>query len=229
MIAIPESCRIAPNLARGSTGPAVRTLQMWLVHHGQNIAVDGDFGPVTEAGLKAVSDRTVTDEWANWVLTAPMLRALSVEGSIQSIARAHLREHPHECGGTNHGVWPRLYGGDAAEARGDAWCMHFARFIAKQAGLSVDVLSPSCDVTHARAATAGRILTAPEPGCAFLLWRPRGTGRDYYHGGIVLDVGDGAVSTAEGNTAGDGRRDGWAALERRRAVGGSIEFVRLGP
>lgn len=43
----------SPTLREGATGPAVANLQRLLDAHGANLAVDGDFGPATEAALTA--------------------------------------------------------------------------------------------------------------------------------------------------------------------------------
>jgi peptidoglycan hydrolase-like protein with peptidoglycan-binding domain len=42
-----------PVVARPMQGPAVQALQHLLRHHGQTIAADGIFGPMTEAAVKA--------------------------------------------------------------------------------------------------------------------------------------------------------------------------------
>ena len=43
-----------PVVRRGASGHPVRTLQHLLRAHGQQVAVDGIFGPLTEAAVKAV-------------------------------------------------------------------------------------------------------------------------------------------------------------------------------
>jgi hypothetical protein len=55
------SCRVtdaagppAPPLRRGDSGPGVTALQTALVAAGQAVAVDGDFGPITEEAVRAV-------------------------------------------------------------------------------------------------------------------------------------------------------------------------------
>jgi peptidoglycan hydrolase-like protein with peptidoglycan-binding domain len=47
-----------PVLRRGATGQHVRNLQGLLVAHGNDLAVDGDFGPTTEAVLQGWQART---------------------------------------------------------------------------------------------------------------------------------------------------------------------------
>jgi len=42
-----------PLVAEGATGEDVRTIQFSLNAHGQNLAVDGGFGPLTKAGVQA--------------------------------------------------------------------------------------------------------------------------------------------------------------------------------
>ena len=43
-----------PVVRRGANGHPVRTLQHLLRAHGQQVSVDGAFGPLTEAAVKAV-------------------------------------------------------------------------------------------------------------------------------------------------------------------------------
>lgn len=78
-------------LSRGSLGPDVKRLQEWLCLHGFHTAVDGEFGPATEAAImafqwsvdaappavdgKPVDSGRVTERW--WaILTEPMRRVV---------------------------------------------------------------------------------------------------------------------------------------------------------
>lgn len=219
---LPPSCLIPPGLARGSIGPAVATLQEWLTLHGQRIAIDGEFGPATERALMTFSlGHKVVNAAVAAALVRPMRRALEAEGSIVDIARAHIAEHPREVGGQNRGPWCRLASGDAGEGR--AWCLDEVLLWARQAGVDTSLLSPSCDVTAARARSAGRLSTTPRVGDVFLVRR---TSTDWTHGGVVLDVGPGWIATAEGNSNDEGSREGFEACERVRGLG-RLDFVRM--
>jgi len=219
---IPASCLVPVGIARGSVGAAVATLQEWLVLHGHRVAVDGDFGPATEAALVAYSERRVVDATIAADLVAPMLRATTATGSIVDIARAHLAEHPREVGGNNRGPWVRLYA--RAEGAGVLWCGYAAHYWAMQAGLvTAELVSPSCDITAARARAVGRLSSVPTIGGLFLVRRNPG---DWTHMGVVTGIGDGWVATIEGNTNDDGGREGYEVCARTRGVA-RLDFVRM--
>jgi hypothetical protein len=44
--------RVAPTVRMGASGGTVTTMQYLLRHHGQDLAVDGDFGPQTEQAIR---------------------------------------------------------------------------------------------------------------------------------------------------------------------------------
>ncbi len=64
-VAIRAKAFTYPVLRRGSEGPAVKVLQRRLNLAGANLAVDGDFGPLTEAAVRAYqrSRKLVVDGW----------------------------------------------------------------------------------------------------------------------------------------------------------------------
>jgi hypothetical protein len=223
--------RIPTGLARGATGEGVEHLQEWLTLAGYPLLIDGDFGPATERALVAWRDSVHAPICGDpgavsavdaATLTAPLWRALSARGSIPHIARAYLAEHPREVGGQNRGPWVRTFC-DGRE--GEPWCGFAARHIARQAGDPwAERISPSCDVTAARALHDGRWSSTPTVGGLFLVRR---TPTDWTHMGIVLDAGPGWISTWEGNANDEGGREGHEVCGRTRGVG-RLDFVRLG-
>jgi hypothetical protein len=221
--------RIPAGLKRGANGPTVRILQEHLTLAGYPLLIDGDFGPATERALDLWREakRVPADERAvsavdAALLTAPLWRALSARGSILDIAEAYRREHPREVGGNNRGPWVRTFC-DGVE--GEPWCGYAARHIARQAGDPwAERISPSCDVTAARALHDGRWSSTPIVGGLFLVRR---TAVDWTHMGIVLDAGPGWISSWEGNANDEGSREGHEVCSRTRGVG-RLDFVRMG-
>jgi hypothetical protein len=224
---IPDHSRIPTGLARGANGPTVRILQEHLTLAGYPPLIDGDFGPATERALMLATrhifgGQKITDAATNFDLTQPMYRALSARGSLLDIARAYLVEHPREVGGNNRGPWVRTFC-DGVEGR--AWCGYAVRHLARQAGEPwAERISPSCDVTAARALHDGRWSSTPIVGGLFLVRR---TPTDWTHMGIVLDAGPGWISTWEGNANDEGGREGHEVCGRTRGIG-RLDFVRLG-
>lgn len=213
-------------LRRGDRGPGVRLLQEHLVLRGAMPweGVDGDFGAGTEAALRSVSGAREVDSLTAEILNAPIARAMSATGTIVDVARTWLLLGTREIG-HNNGPWVVAIAGVEAEARGDAWCAWVLRRWALQAGcVWAEQISPSCDVTGARARDAGRLLVEPAVGCAFLV---RGSARDpYTHTGLVTRMVGDSVETIEGNSNRAGEREGREVCARTRRVAG-LDFVRL--
>jgi hypothetical protein len=186
--------------------------------------VDGVFGSGTEDALRMVSGVREVDALTAELLDAPLARAMSATGSVVDVARTWLLLGAREVG-RNAGPWIVALAGVEAEARGDAWCAWVLRRWATQAGLAwAPEISPSCDVTGARARAAGRLLLVPEPGCAFLV---RGSARDpYVHTGLVTRVVGDSVETIEGNSNAGGAREGYQVCARTRRIA-ELDFVRL--
>jgi hypothetical protein len=219
---LPHS-RIPTGLTRGANGPTVRILQEHLTLAGYPLLIDGDFGPATERALYlACQGSRVTDEAVSRILTDGMLRALMATGPLLNIARAYLREHPREVGGNNRGPWVRTFC-DGIEGR--AWCGYAVRHVARQAGEPwAERISPSCDVTAARALHDGRWSSTPIVGGLFLV---RKSPTDWTHMGIVMDAGPGWISSWEGNANDEGGREGHEVCGRTRGLS-RLDFVRLG-
>lgn len=245
---IREELDFVGDLRRGHTDAAVARGQEWLCLHGQNIAIDGDFGEATELAVRffqadqGLAATGVLDGETHTALVAPMVRALTWRpptaddfGDVMlSYARAHLAEHPREIGGENKGPWVRLYM-DGRDGRDWFWCAGFVCFCMRQAAETLEVGSPitgsvSCDAMARQAKEVGRFV--PEraasnatvtPG-AFFLSRKAAT--DWTHVGIVTKAADTTFRTIEGNTNDAGDRNGYEVCARIRGYG-SKDFIAI--
>lgn len=243
-------------LKRGDSGPDVKRLQEWLCLHDFHVAVDGDFGPATEAALMAFqqdmdfSDGGGPDLWSSgavdehtWAaLAEPMRRVVGWKPSkglesshnIVDCARAHLAAQPREVGKPNGGPWVRLY------CRGQEvpWCAGFATTALGQALGHDDWYTRSCDELAQMAHARGLLVHQPpkewrgpehvKPGDLFLVRNTERWPHDWIHCGIVTAVGPGYFETIEGNTNTDGSREGTEVCKRVRAFKPNVDFVLTG-
>lgn len=224
---------------KGSKGKKVRLIQEWLCLNDIHVAVDGAFGPATEAAVKQfqeneglTSDGFVGPEMFSRLIQ-PMMSALSdlaTDGKslgemIIAYATQHLEQHPREIGGQNRGPWVRLYmnGHDGPEW---LWCAGFACFILNQACQALGTSLPltpsfSCDSLAADAKQRGIFLAENDvndtsqitPGSFFL---NRRTATDWVHTGIVMSAETDCFQTIEGNTNDEGSHEGYEVCERIR-------------
>src|SRR5262245_22054612 len=191
-------------LRRGDKDGQVRLVQEWLCLHGQNVAVDGDFGAATEAAVNALQSQKrlpingIVDAGTFTQLVAPMRAALapiaaqrrSLGDLVVAYAQQHLQQHPREIGGQNKGPWVRLYMG-GHEGTEWAWCAGFACYCLTQAANAVGVPMPitpsySCDALAASGKSQGKFIGQPSsggrasitPGSLFLV---RKTSADWTH------------------------------------------------
>lgn len=172
----------ATTLSRGSRGPDVRRLQEWLCLHGFHTAVDGDFGPATEAavrrfqrehmGPEATTGAVDGETWAT--LVAPLARAVravrageefawtgvwmgGVGSRIVAIAEYLLAQEIREVGGPNAGPWVRwLMKGK--EGKAYPWCAGFATTVLRQALGHSQWDTFSCDELAAKAHARGLLV-----------------------------------------------------------------------
>lgn len=164
-------------LKRGAKGPGVRRVQEWLCLRGHPVAIDGDFGPATEAALASFLERRSgggvlnRDMWAE--LVSPMRIALmppqqQLGLTVRDTLAAHARAHAHlfqtagarEVGGQNRGPWVRLFmnGRDGEQWK---WCAGFVSFCLRLASEETGQPLPfatsfSVDTIASRALAAGR-------------------------------------------------------------------------
>jgi hypothetical protein len=228
-------------LKRGYEGPDVKLAQEWLNYHGFVTAIDSEFGPATEAGVKRFQARLgldesgIVDELTQCALFAPIFAAnapISAAGRtlgplVVAYARQHLAQHPIEIGGENAGPWVRLYMNNH-EGLAWPWCAGFATFILRQAAQTLGVPAPhpyafGCDYLAGVAKANGRFLrpktaadlTTVKPGYLFLV---RKNQTQWAHIGIVEAVQGEAMLTIEGNTNDDGSAEGYEVCRRTRGI-----------
>ena len=231
-------------LKRGDKKGQVKLIQEWLSLQTEHVAIDGDFGPATEAALKSFQTKnriTVSGEvvFATFDrLISPMTEALkpiSIVGTktlgelVLAYAKQHLAQHPREIGGQNRGPWVRLYM-DGNEGQAWAWCAGFACFCLKQACATMNVDLPitpsfSVDSLAASAKTNGLFVdkNAVEPGGFFML---RNTSTDWTHTGLVVNKEAEVFKSIEGNTNDEGSREGYEVCARTRGYN-KMDFIKI--
>jgi hypothetical protein len=234
---------------RGDRGKGVKMIQEWLSLHGQNVKIDSDFGPATEAAVKdfqrgnGIEVNREVGPTTFGKLVAPMKAALApIDAAGRSLgeltvayARQHLAQHPREVGGQNRGPWVRLYM-KGNEGEPWAWCAGFACYCLKQAATTAGKPMPieasfSCDSLAASAKSKNHFLREPfaadrsriGPGSLFL---NRRSTNDWTHTGIVVHAEADVFRTIEGNTNDDGSREGYEVCARTRGYG-SKDFVLI--
>ena len=241
-----EELVVTRELARGSKGADVRRVQEWLNLHGYGLGIDGDFGGVTEDGVKRfqkanhikqtgkVNQRTFSALTAplSAVLAKPVRKPKSLRTAILTYAKAHLAQHPREVGGPNRGPWVRLYtGGNEGEQW--AWCAGFVSFVLKQASDLMGTPMPiagsvGCDQLASQAKAKNLFLAEQDrkrlsPGSLFLV---RKSPTDWTHTGIIVEIQPEFFRTIEGNTNDDGVREGYEVCTLTRGYANK-DFVLL--
>ena len=244
-----DETKLDRNKKRGSRGKRVRIIQEWLSLHGQQVKIDGRFGPATEEAVRHFRRRKgrkptgVVDKRTYAELVAPLIRAKrAIKPGKRSLgqlavayARQHLRERPREIGGQNRGPWVRLYM-KGREGPAQLWCAGFVSYVLRQAsksaGLPVPIRpSASCDVLASRARNKGllidgsRVESGSEIGPGFIFLNRR-TANDWNHTGFVTSGGDEVLRTIEGNTNDDGSREGYEVCARFRNCENK-DFIRI--
>jgi len=114
-----------------------------------------------------------------------------------------------EEGGNNMGQLVRLFQSQIGIAHGEPWCMSFVqyccywvdRYVSSQATHSLHK-SEHCMTVWRKTPQSCR-LHRPEVG-SVAIWNKLGT--DAGHTGVVIGVGEGNITTIEGNTGDDARR-----------------------
>lgn len=250
-----KEIEFTPNLANGSKGVAVRKLQEWLNLNQMGTAIDGDFGPATQAALKKfqksqglnISGVLTLQTWNALikpmvdVLNTTIQNPISIEAACLKVAKTHLAVHPLEIGGPNRGPWVRLYTG-GNEGPSWLWCAGFVSVVVAQASHLSSLLAPiksslSCDTLAAAAKANGKFVTGRSVldsasaasllgACAIFLIR-RSPG-DWEHMGFAFNFNGSTFETLEGNTNDDGNSDGYEVCTRIRKLSSEKDFIKLG-
>lgn len=215
----------------------VERLQELLVANGVNLAVDGDWGPVTSSAIRRRFGSDTVGPSQMLALYAPIReRFRPTIGPIESdrgfadtlaeVAESVVEDgNPIiEIGGSNQGPWVRAFM-NGRQGHVWFWC---AGFVSEMLRLTTSLYgyqfppirgSFGCDELAGQGRRLGILRDGrdyqPEPGDIFLVGSPR----DFTHTGIVVSSpSKGAVKTAEGNTNAAGSRNGdRAAIRWRRA------------
>ena len=249
--------------ARGTKGKTVEKIQEWLCYWGFfhptwgiSTAVDGDYGPSTEACVKAYqSKKGITangqvTKAAYKSMAAPLVDAFTKKlnnqrhrSLITEVAELHLRNKPIELvvkGKGNCGPWVRSYM-DKNEGDEWPWCVGFVQTVLDQAlskiGIDFKQIVPhtySCDVMGTHALDNGKLLRFnkvrenPDAIGPGDIFLVRRTAIDWIHTGLVVGREGDNFLTIEGNTNEGGSRNGYAVLKRRRNFRQSaLEIIKV--
>lgn len=228
---------------RGYKGPEVKRIQEWLTLNRIAVACDGDFGPATEAAIKAFrkehnrSGPATVDKELFTTLSLSMIMALdhvptaatTIGAHMVATARLHLEQEAREVGGDNRGPWVRYYC-NGKDGPMWYWCAGFVSRIAEQSSRALKVPMPftaslSCDDLAREAKKKGKLAKAGDPrikpGALFLV---RKSSDDWIHTGIVTKIGTDYCHTQEGNSNDEGSRNGFEVCARVRALH-NLDFV----
>jgi hypothetical protein len=145
----------------------------------------------------------------------------------QTLIVAHSQLHVREIGGNNLGPEVQKYQAFCGLHPGDPWCACFVSWCIDQAAQQLGLPSYRFKKSGAALGLLHRnpdlLLTAPEPGCVFVIDHGGGKG----HTGFAVAVNiDGTIATLEGNTNVHGTRDSlqgdgvWARIRRVDEISG---------
>lgn len=229
----------------------VSKIQSWLnlyaLQHpgaGTATAVDGDFGPATEAAVinfqkaNSLSPTGIVDNALFGLLCKSMSNAFNgtvtaadLRERIVKLAHLHLKSQPYELiinKQANSGPWVRSYM-DGNEGNDWLWCMGFVQTIVDQAASQQNknfkTLMPhtySCDVIAKTAKDKGLFIKGKDVRKNPALVKPGDifllprSDYDWYHTGLIVSVGNGTFETIEGNTNNDGSSNGNGVYKRMR-------------
>lgn len=235
-------------VARNAKKPTARRVQEWLCLNRHGVVIDGDFGPATEAAVRAfckahgLPDRGSVSKRVFEKLSAPMRRALhkprkphgNLNEMVVAVARQHLEAHPREVGGNNRGPWVRLYM-KGRQGKDQLWCAGFVSFVICQASKAIGLTVPfprtvSCDTLAKNGCKKGLFVAEKDvsasmlaPGTVFL---KRESEKDWTHTGFVIEAWEDAFQTIEGNASDEGFGADYEVCSRIRGYK-KTDFVLL--
>lgn len=234
-----------------NTQKDVIKIQSWLnlyaIAHpsaGTATGIDGDFGPATEAAVKAfqkaknLPQTGIVDAALFSILSQPLLNAFTTKAAgadlrtlIVNTAIQHLSNVPFELtvkGQSNCGPWVRSYM-DGNEGTAWFWCMGFVQGIidqaASQLGKDFRTLMPlsySCDTVGTTGIQKGILsrYTAVRNNPSIVkpgdVFLLQKTLNDWVHTGLITAVNGDLFETIEGNTNTDGSSNGNGVYKRVR-------------
>ncbi|MDX2703356.1 peptidoglycan-binding protein [Streptomyces sp. PA03-6a] len=235
-----NSASCPTDIVKGQRSGCVTELQSLLNHHGADLAVDGDFGPMTDSAVRdfqaekglAVDGRVGPNTKAALygAVTPPtspppgggyakLLEVAAAEvGTVEGSARAN-----------SYGVSVGL----SLSTNNYAWCATFVSWVARQTGATSYRNSyVSGWVKQARAGNYHlSVTTNPQPGDIVAFdWNGGSNFNDgQEHIGIVRTVSGGSsFTTVEGNTGNPGGgKDGVYVKNRGTNLGYDVVFIRV--
>jgi hypothetical protein len=126
----------------------------------------------------------------------------------------------------NNGPAVKMYLASVGLPEGYAWCQAFVYWCAQKAADKLGIKNPllqtgGCEVEFN--SSRGTKISSPIPGCQFFLQEGGGG----WHTGIVTGVFPGGVlHTIEGNTNGDGSREGYMVMRKTRNAAQMVGFKK---
>ncbi|OIJ65314.1 peptidoglycan-binding protein [Streptomyces mangrovisoli] len=228
------------NIVQGQKSGCVTELQSLLNHHGADVAVDGDFGPLTasavrdfqaEKGLSVDGQVGPNTKAALYGAVTPPSDPAPGGGYTKMLTVAEA-----ELGTVEGSARANSYGsavGLSMSTSKYAWCATFVSWVAKQTGASsYRNTYVSGWVNQARAGNYHLSVTSdPQPGDIVAFdwnggWDFTG---GHEHIGIVRTVSGGSsFTTVEGNTGNpNGGSDGVYSKTRSTADGYNVLFIRV--
>jgi peptidoglycan hydrolase-like protein with peptidoglycan-binding domain len=230
-----------PNeIVQGQRSGCVTELQSLLNHHGADLAVDGDFGPLTDSAVRdfQAEKGLAVDGHVGPNTKAALYGAVTPPSSpapgggyakILDVAAAEVGTVEGSARANSYGASVGL----SLSTSNYAWCATFVSWVAKQTGASS--YRNSYVEGWVRQARAGNyhlsVTTNPQPGDIVAFdWDG---GSDFTGGnehiGIVRTVSGGSsFTTVEGNTSNpNGGSDGVYVKNRSTSSGYDVVFIRV--
>jgi hypothetical protein len=141
-----------------------------------------------------------------------------MRAKVLAVLEKELTKNVREKTGKNDGEDVEKYLASVGQKKGAPWCAAFVVWVLKEAGVntgSANAFSPSCfpkNKTIYDRKAGGNFIAAPTD--LFGLYYPN-LGR-IGHVGFIYEVNENSIITVEGNTNGEGSREGNGVYKRRR-------------
>ncbi|MER5917930.1 peptidoglycan-binding protein [Streptomyces sp. NPDC001982] len=226
-------------IVKGQRSGCVTELQSLLNHHGADLAVDGDFGPLTDGAVRAFQAEKglAVDGQVGPNTKAALYGAVTPPSSpppgggyskILAVAAAEVGTVEGSARANSYGAAVGL----SLSTNNYAWCATFVSWVAKQTGATP--YRNTYVVGWVNQARAGRyhlsVTTNPQPGDIVAFdWNGGSNFNDgHEHIGIVRTVSGSTFTTVEGNTGNpNGGKDGVYVKNRSKNSGYDVVFIRV--